>query len=90
MERNSFSLVSFFSWSVLLVIRSRHTSGLTATPLKNTKAVVVTINNIKENIYAYIYTYIYIFKGFYKTLTKSDVVGRCYRAGVPINSHFSR
>lgn len=51
MEQNSFSFFSFFSWSVLLVMCSRCTSGLIATPLKNTKAVVMTINNIKENTY---------------------------------------
>lgn len=53
--------------------------------IKNTKAmIVITTNNIKENIYTH------ILKGFCKALTKPDVVGRCHLVGVPVNSHLSR
>lgn len=40
----------FLSCPALLVICSRCTCGLIATPLKNTKAAILILNNIEESI----------------------------------------
>lgn len=74
-------ILYFLVYPVLSIIRSRCTSGLIATPLKNTKAVALTLNNIEK-------AYAHSFKEFHQALTKFDAVGRCYLAGAPLPAFF--